>query len=180
VPIARDNTDAMNSLKKYLDSYVVRPVVSVCRVMIIASMVVLVGMMMLTVSDVFLRYIFKNPVPDSQQITEYLMVCVAFLGMAWVAVKNEHIAVNLIVPRFSQRVQAIFDSVTYFLGLGVLVLISWRTFIESTFVRQFDPGTLLLKIPAYPFYIVLGFGLAMLCLIIFIQLIQHVFKAVKG
>jgi TRAP-type C4-dicarboxylate transport system permease small subunit len=170
----------MNSLKKYLDSFMVRPLYSVCRVMIIAAMVVLVGMMMLTVSDVFLRYIFKNPVPDSQQITEYLMVCVAFLGMAWVAVKNEHISVNLIVPRFSQKVQAIFDSVTYLFGLGVLVLISWRTFIESTFVRKTETDTLLLDIPAYPFYIVLGFGIAVLCLVMLIQLIQHVTKAVKG
>jgi len=143
-------------------------------------MVVLVAMMLLTVTDVFLRYVLKNPVPDSQAITEYLMICVAFLGMAWVAVKNENITVDLIVPRFSQRIQAIFDSVTYLLGLGVVVLISWRSFSEAPVVREIGMDSLLLGIPEYPFFIVLGFGLAILCLVMLIQFIQHLYKAVKG
>jgi TRAP-type C4-dicarboxylate transport system permease small subunit len=148
--------------------------------MLIVSTVVVAAMMMLTVSDVFLRYILKNPISDSQQITEYLMVCAAFLGMAWVAVKNENITVDLIVPRFSQRVQAIFDSVTYLLGLGVVVLISWRSFLEGMAVRQIGIDSLLLDIPQYPFFVVLGFGLAILGLVMLIQLVQHLYKAVKG
>lgn len=168
------------SLKTKVSRFVVTPIVSASRVMIIVAMVVVVAMMLLTVSDVFLRYIFKNPVPDSQELTEYLMVCVAFLGMAWVAIKGEHITVSLVVSRLSPRSQAIFDSVTYFLGLGVVVLISWRNFSEAPIVRQIGLDSLLLGVPEYPFYLVLAVGLAILCLVMLIQLIQHVSKAVKG
>ena len=170
----------MRNIKTKASRFVVTPIASLSRVMLIISVVAVAAMMLLTVSDVFLRYLLKNPIPDSQQITEYMMVCAAFLGMAWVAVKNENITVDLIVPRFSQRVQAIFDSVTYLLGLGVVVLISWRSFLESMAVRQIGIDSLLLDIPQYPFFIVLGFGLAILCLVMLIQLVQHLYKAVKG
>jgi hypothetical protein len=40
--------------------------------------------------------------------------------------------------------------------------------------------SLILKIPEYPFYIVLGFGLIVLCLVMIIQFVQHLKKAVKG
>jgi len=170
----------MMSLKTKASRFVVTPIVSISRVMIIVAMVVVVAMMLLTVSDVLLRYAFKNPVPDSQELTEYLMVCVAFLGMAWVAIKGGHITVNLVVSRLSPRSQAIFDSITYLLGLGVVVLISWRNFLEAPIVGQIGLDSLLLDIPEYPFYIVLGFGLAILGLVMLIQLIQHVSKAVKG
>lgn len=113
-------------------------------------------------------------------MTEYLMICVAFLAMAWVAVKGEHITVDLIVPRFSQRVQEIFDSVTYLLGLGMVVLISWRTFMETPAVREIGYDTLILDIPRFPFFIILGFGLAVLALVMLIQFLQHLYKAVKG
>jgi TRAP-type C4-dicarboxylate transport system permease small subunit len=172
--------DSMRNIKTIVTRYIVTPIISLSRVILIVSTVILVAMMLLTVSDVFLRYILKNPVPDSQEITEYLMICVAFLGMAWVAVKNENITVDLIVPRFSPRVQAIFDSVTYLIGLVVVALISWRGFVEGIAVRQIGMDSLLLKIPEYPFYIVLGFGLAILCLVMLIQFVQHLNKAVKG
>jgi TRAP-type C4-dicarboxylate transport system permease small subunit len=172
--------DSMRNIKTIVTRYIVTPIFSFSRVMLIVSTVVLVAMMLLTVSDVFLRYILKNPVPDSQEITEYLMICVAFLGMAWVAVKNENITVDLIVPRFSPRVQAIFDSVTYLLGLVVVALISWRSFTEAPVSRDIGWDSLLLGIPEYPFLIVLGFGLAILCLVMIIQFVQHLYKAVKG
>ena len=172
--------DKMKNIINLASRFVVSPVVYFSRILLIISTVVVVIMMLLTVSDVFLRYFFKNPVPDSQAITEYLMVCMAFLGMAWVAIKGENITVDLIVPRFSARVQAIFDSVTYLLGLGVVVLISWRSFLEAPMVRQIGLESLMLDIPQFPFFIVAGFGLAVLALVMFIQLIQHLYKAVKG
>ena len=170
----------MKNFKEISSRFVVSPVVLLSRILVIISTISLTVMMMLTVSDVFLRYLVKSPIPDSQQMTEYLMICVAFLAMAWVAVKNEHITVDLIVPRFPLRVQEIFDSVTYLLGLGMVVLISWRTFLEAPTVKEIGFDTLILEIPQYPFFIILGFGLAALALVMIIQVVQHIYKAVKG
>lgn len=153
--------------------------VSISRVINIVAMVALVAMMMLTVSDVFLRYTFKIPITDSLALTEYLMVCTVFFAVAWCAAQGKHVSVDLLVARFSPRVRAIFSSVTYFLGLGVCVLITWRSFLEALVTQRNNRISRLLEVPAYPFYLVLAFGFALLCLVMFVQWMQYVFKAVK-
>jgi TRAP-type C4-dicarboxylate transport system permease small subunit len=164
--------------KKGESHAVMKVMAIVSRIMIIAAVLSLLAMIAMTVADVFLRHLFKTPVPDSQELTEYLIVCVAFLGMAWVAVEREHVTVDLIVSRFSPRTQAIFDSITYFLVLGVFALMTWRTLVEAPIVKMLGGGTSLLDFPAYPFFFVIAFGLGILCLVILIQLIQNIKRAV--
>lgn len=146
----------------------------------IVAMAALVLMMLLTVSDVLMRSVFKQPILDSPQLTQYLMVCVVFFGLAWCAAKGRHIKVDLVVSRFPARVQAIFDSTTYFLGLVVCSIMTWRSFLESLVAHRYHSATTVLEVPSYPFHFILTFGITILCLVMLIQLIQHLYKAVKG
>ena len=97
----------------------------------VLAVVVLVFMMLLTVMDVILRYFFNNPITASAEITEYMMVVVGFLGMAWCALKGGHIKVELIVGRWPQRGQAVINIINALLILGVCTLIASRSFAEG-------------------------------------------------
>jgi len=146
----------------------------------IVAMAVLVAMMLLTVSDVFLRYVFKKPILDSIHLTEYMMVCVVFLALAWCEVNGKHVTVDLIVSRFSPRIQAVFSSGTYLVELGLCSLITWQSFRETLAIKQLQKSSLLLGVPVYPFYFVLAFGCAIFSLVMLTKLIHHLYKTVKG
>jgi TRAP-type C4-dicarboxylate transport system permease small subunit len=88
--------------------------------------------------------------------------------------------VDLVMTHFSPRVQAIVDSITSFAGLILVGLIAWRGLVEGMVVQQLHIVSSLLKLPAFPFYYVLVLGCAMLCLVMVTQLIQNIYKAVKG
>ena len=60
------------------------------RVLNIIGVTCLVLMMLLTVSDVFMRYVFTQPIKGSVELTEYLMAVVGFFGLAWCAIKKGH------------------------------------------------------------------------------------------
>ena len=105
----------------------------------------LVAMMLLTVSDVFLRYAFRRPIFGSTEITEIMIVMLGFLGLAWCAVKGGHLKVDLLMSRFSPRLQAIFDSFTYFAGLVICIIIAWRSLLESIAVKKLDIVSFTLK-----------------------------------
>ena len=120
----------------------------------IASTVLLIVMMMLTVSDVFLRRFFDMPIKGSMELTEYLMVCVGTLGLAWCALQGAHIKVDLIVSKFSQRAQKYIDSFNYVLLMGVSGLIAWQTFVRAGTVRELGVSSAMLEIPQYPFVLV--------------------------
>jgi TRAP-type C4-dicarboxylate transport system permease small subunit len=153
---------------------------SISRGMNIVASGVLAAMMLLTVSDVFLRYLVKRPILGTTEITENMMVCLAFFALAWCAAQQSHLKVDLVMSRFSPRVQAAVDGITTFAGLVMVVLITWRSLVEAVAVRELHIVSSLVKIPAFPFYYVIALGTALLSLVMAIQVIQHVGKAVRG
>ena len=150
------------------------------RVLSIIGVTVLTLMMLLTVTDVFMRYIFAKPVMGSVEITEFSMAVIGFCGLAWCAVKRTHAKVDLLVARFSPRTQAILDAVTFFLCLSVTPFVAWQGVEASNYARQIDKFSLLLEIPAFPFYLVLGIGFAVLSLVLLTLIVDSVVKAVRG
>lgn len=153
---------------------------SLSRALNIAASGVLAAMMLLTVSDVFLRYFLRRPILGTTELTENMMVCLVFFGLAWCAVQQEHLKVDLVMTHFSPRVQAIVDGITSCASLIMVALIAWRGFLEGMAVQRLHIISSLLKLPAFPFYYVLVVGCAMLCLVMVTHLIQNIDKAVKG
>jgi len=137
------------------------------RIVTVAGMgsTVLLGiMMMLTVVDVVLRYVFSRPIQGSMELTEYLMVCVGTLGLAWCALQGAHIKVDLIVNRFPQRFQKVIDSFNYLLLIGVAGIIASQTFMRANTVRELGVASAMLEVPQYPFVLVTSFSYLLLFL----------------
>ena len=138
----------------------------------------MLGLLMLfTVADVCGRYFFNSPITGTSELSEFMMVIVVFLALAWCALGRKHVRVELIVSRFPPRVQAIVDSITLLAALGTFVIITWRSFLESTEVVT---ATSLLRLPHAPFYWIMTLGLALFCLAIVVLLIENVAEASKG
>ena len=139
----------------------------------------MVAMLLLTVSDVFLRFVFNSPVLGSVEITEYLMVGTGFLGIAWCAAKGGHVGVDLIVGHFPPKAQAVIDSVTCLLSLGVVPLVAWQAFVQAGYAKAENIQSDLLDIPAYPFYLIVGIAYVLFSLVLINTFVQFVTKAVK-
>jgi C4-dicarboxylate transporter DctQ subunit len=145
----------------------------------VVAVVVLVCMMMLTVSDVCLRYFFNNPITASAEYTEYMMVIVGFLGIAWCAIKGMHIKVELIIGRFPERGQAIIDIINSVLVIGVCAIIGSQSLSEGFAVKQMGIASDITDIPHHPFYWIIVFGYVLLFFVMLNILVQNVLKLVK-
>ncbi len=132
-------------------------------------------LMVLTVADV-IGYLFKVPIRGTPELSEFMMVLVVFLALAWCAVTRKHVRVDLIVSHFPPRVQAIFDSITLLATLGLFGIITWRSVLES--MASYDT-TSILRLPTAPFYWIMTFGLALFCLAILVVLIENIAEARK-
>ena len=133
-------------------------------------------LMVLTVANVILRDIFNKPIRGTPELSEFMMVLVIFLALAWCAVTRKHVKVELIVIRFSPRVQIILNSITLLLSLGIFVIITWQSFLESMAVYD---TTSLLRIPHTPFYWIMTVGLGLFCLSILVLLIESITESTK-
>lgn len=150
------------------------------RLMNIAASIILAAMMLLTVSDVFLRYVFRKPILGTTEITESMMACLASFALAWCAAQNNHLKVDLVMSLFSARVQAVMDALTCLIGLVVVALIAWRNFLEAIAVREFNIVSSLVKIPSFPFYYIISLGCGILCLVMVFQVIDNICEAVSS
>ena len=140
---------------------------------------VLVCMMMLTVTDVTLRYVFYRPIMASQEMTEYMMVVVGFLGLAWCGFKGMHIKVDLVVGRLSPKIQAIFDTANNFLIVGLSIYIAVQAFSESFSARRMGRGSDITGIPDFPFYLIISFSYILLLLVVIPLFIRSLRKVLN-
>ena len=62
-------------------------------------------MMLLVVADVFMRYVMHRPLMVSDELSAYMLVALAFLGFAYTWREGGHVRVEVLVSRFSPRMQ---------------------------------------------------------------------------
>lgn len=134
----------------------------------ILAVFVLVAMMMLTVTDVVLRYFFSRPIVGSQEITVLLMVCVVFFGLGWCTLNKNHIKVDIIEGILSRKGRIFLDSINYILVMAVSLFIIKNSYSQAMYIRQLNRTTKQLFIPEYPFILVVVFGYILLFLAIII------------
>lgn len=158
---------------------IARVIAIVSEVMGVVAVVVLVFMMMLTVTDVCLRYFFDNPIMASSELTEYMMVIVGFLGMAWCALKGMHIKVDLIVGRWSEKTQAIMNIINAILVIGICSLIASQSYFEGFAARDMGKASEITGIVQHPFYWLIVFSYALLLFAMLNILVQNIAKVAK-
>ncbi len=162
-----------------LGDYVVTVINQVSRGVSIVAIVFLLAMMILTVSDVFLRYVFNAPIKGSMELTQYFMIVAGFLGVAWCAVKRGHLKVDFVVNRLPPRYKAIVDTITLILAMTVIPLVGWEGLVKARDTQLDKTVSSFLHIPAFPFYIVMGLGYALMFLVLLTVLAEFIRKVMQ-
>lgn len=140
------------------------------------SAVVIGLLMLIVVADVCGRYFFNSPITGASELACFMMIIVVFPALAWAAITEKHVKVDILMSHFPPRVQAIFDSITLLTALGIYIIITWRSVLESMAVHNV---TSLLRLPHAPFYWIMTVGFAVFCLSIIVLVIKRVAKAGK-
>lgn len=116
----------------------------------------------LVVVDVFGRYFFDHPVKGSNDIGEMILVCIAYLAMAYTQKHKEHVRVTLFWGKLPERGKATGDALSFLFGAVIMALITWnlahRTWRLFAGTYPSSSETAVLGIPHTPFLIVAVVG----------------------
>jgi TRAP-type transport system small permease protein len=145
----------------------------------ILGMAMLVLMMLLTVADVFLRYFLNSPILGSTEITEYLMVCLV-LGVPYCTLTGKTVRMELVTQKFPKRFQAFVDAFTDLVGVAAMAALGWQLFMEMANAHEIGFSSSILSIPASPFFGVLAFAIAMMCVALMVNIVGSIVKGVNG
>ncbi len=140
---------------------------------------VLVVMMLLTVADVFMRYVFNRPILGVLELTQVMLVTIAFCTLVWCTMLKGHLKVDLLSKYISLRNRTISDSVYHLIGVTFYFLISWQNYLKAIEVRLNGRQTEFLDIPIYPFYFVVSIACGIVALVWLLHLVQHIILVVR-
>lgn len=87
------------------------------------------ALMLLIVTDVAMRALFKRSTLIAEEAGGYLLVLIAYLAMAEALKQGKHVRVEIITGRLPGRLRIWLDVVLYPIGLAALILVIWRVVI---------------------------------------------------
>jgi len=140
---------------------------------------ILVAMMFLAAMDVLLRYIFNRPISGGMEMTEYMMVILVSLGLAYCGFVKGHVSVEVLTSRFSPKVQAILNSITYFLSFSFFSLITWQSIKYIRLMFESNLVSAALHIPTFPFIAMLSLGSLVFSLVLLVDFLDYLSKVVN-
>ncbi len=140
---------------------------------------VVVLMVLLTVTDVCLRYIFNRPILGSYEITQFMMAILIFASVGYTMAVKEHVSVDLVITKLPKRVRALLEAITCVLACGLFAVAAWRTVVHvGTTWKRHDVSADLF-IPVSPFVLFVALGLAVLSLVLFVQFVKALVRVLK-
>lgn len=139
----------------------------------VVGMSLIAMIMLMVVAEVAMRYFFNRPIVWVIDITEYVMLFITFLGIAWLLKKEGHVVMDLLLDRLNHKnrhmavaitsvVAAITCSITTW--YGIVVGLDWYN------INYFYQGAL--DIPAFYLEAVIPVGM----LLVTIQFLRRAYS----
>ena len=104
----------------------------------------------LTVIDVFGRYVFSSPLRGSMEIIEVAMALVIFTALPSITRHRGHVSVSLIDGMFKGKSQALKIIVCDAISAVALGLLTWRLGVQAAEDWRSGGASVVLQIPQAP------------------------------
>ena len=139
--------------------------------------VFLIPLMLVTAADVICRDLFNLPIMGVVESSGYLLAVFILLGLGYTEQVKAHVRVTIMTSRLSLRVQLILNIMTTLISLFIFSVLVWQGLgvgIEERTVSD------LLRVPQYPFRLLVAFGAFFVCLELLIDFGDSVRKLARG
>lgn len=131
--------------------------------------VTLSGMILVTTTNVFGRYILKRPLLGEVDMVELGMAILGGFAMFFAATQRHHVSVDVLLIHFPRRTRVIFGRIALLLGFMTWALLAYRAFLNGLGNLESGSRTATLFVPQGPFEITLAIGIFLFSLTLLIQ-----------
>jgi len=140
---------------------------TVCAV----GMFLAIPLMLITTGDVISRGFFNKPIPGTLELSEYMLSIIILLGAAYTQQVKGHVGVDFLTKRFSTRTQGVLEILTTLASMFIIAIVVWQGFVEGIHEKTVSD---MLRVPQWPFRLLVAVGGFLLLLELFIDVINAV------
>lgn len=128
------------------------------RVLVWVAAAFLVAMMLLVVTDVVLRSVFKIPIRGSVELVELLLACTFFIALPVAFLRDDHLMVDM-VDTWAPRIVPLLKRIAAVIAILVLVTMAWQGWKIAADVVELGDVTSDLSLPRILYWIPVLFGI---------------------
>ena len=139
----------------------------------VIGMLFIIPLMLLTTGDILSRKFLSKTIPGTFEISEYILATFILLGAAYTQQVKGHVGVDFLTSRLSPRVRIVCEIFTTILSLFIIGIVIWYGWLEGIRERTVSD---MLRIPQYPFRILVAVGGFLLWLELLIDLSNSIGK----
>ena len=144
---------------------VVKILNKITEVFNIIAIIALGCLLLLVCANVVMRYIFKNPIPGTQDMIKLLMICLT-PSIAVSIMSKQCIWVDVFSSKFNRIGQLIVDIITLPISVGIFGVMAWQGF--NMILKSYSKGTSAIRsvmslqmVKEWPFRIIYFIAMAM-------------------
>jgi TRAP-type C4-dicarboxylate transport system permease small subunit len=127
----------------------------------------LIPLMIITAGDVVGRDVFNHPIPGTVELSQYMLAVFILLGLAYTQQAKAHVGVSVITSRLPHRAQLTLRVVAMLLCLLISCILVWQGWVIGIEEKTVSD---MLRIPQYPFRLMVAVAALLLCLELVIDL----------
>ena len=136
-------------------------------------------MMVHITADVASKFFFSHPLPGTIAIvSNYYMVAVVFLPLAFAERRNQHITVEILVERLPFLAQRRLNGLSAIYSAVLLGLLTWRGMQEA--LRKTDVGTFIIeqdvRIDTWPAFYLMPIGTGLIVAALTYKLARYLLR----
>jgi len=135
----------------------------------------LLAMITITGANIVFR-LFWFPIRGTFELMGYFGAVVTAFALGYTQIKRGHIAVDIVVLRFSKKTQKILHAVNHLVCMAFFIIVTWQVSKYATTLWETGEVTETLQIVYYPFTYAVALG----CLILAFTFLVDILKSILG
>lgn len=134
------------------------------------GMFFVVPMMLLTTADATGRDFFSRPVRGAFEVSSLFLSVFVLLGLAYAQQMKDHVRVTILIDRLPARLSSSISIFTTLLCMFIVAVMSWQGIVVA---YESSSVTDMLRIPQFPFRLLVLVGGSFLFLEFLFDLVDH-------
>lgn len=133
----------------------------------------LLAMITITTANIVIRF-FWLPIRGTFELMGYFGAVVTAFALGYTQIKRGHIAVDIVVLKFSGKVQRVLHAVNHLICMVFFIIVTRQVYRYATTLRETGEVTETLQIIYYPFTYAVALGSMIMAFTFFVDFLKAI------
>jgi TRAP-type transport system small permease protein len=139
------------------------------RLIAYAGGLVLVGLMLLVIYEITMRYFYGRPFRGGYELTELAMSLIVAFGLPYTAIVRGHVSVDIFSRWLDRPAWRWLTVLVHLAGAAFLAYVAWRAWMHAGVGMRFGDMTNMMRVPKFPFQFAVAISLGLFALVLLLE-----------